>query len=178
MSLGLAAETPPVFSLPSSPFSQVHLLCLLANGFYRSNICSQPDLLAIGLSIIPARFTKVPPQNVDACYLSNLVKWYGPPARPAEPQCRTYVSQSLGAGQVHTPSPKGSYMPGLGHSTEDREASGMISALEELPGWPGRPVHSVHQGSVLVGVLRRGCARACGCTEQLGVWEGNQGCEV
>ncbi|XP_011278524.1 DNA repair protein complementing XP-C cells isoform X1 [Felis catus] len=55
---------------------KVHLLCLLANGFYRSNICSQPDLLAIGLSIIPARFTKVPPQNVDACYLSNLVKWF------------------------------------------------------------------------------------------------------
>uniref|UniRef100_A0A8C8WJU6 p125 n=1 Tax=Panthera leo TaxID=9689 RepID=A0A8C8WJU6_PANLE len=55
---------------------KVHLLCLLANGFYRSNICNQPDLLAIGLSIIPARFTKVPPQDVDACYLSNLVKWF------------------------------------------------------------------------------------------------------
>ncbi|XP_027437895.2 DNA repair protein complementing XP-C cells isoform X1 [Zalophus californianus] len=55
---------------------KVHLLCLLANGFYRSNICSQPDLLAIGLSIIPAHFTRVPPQDVDACYLSNLVKWF------------------------------------------------------------------------------------------------------
>ncbi|XP_044776933.1 DNA repair protein complementing XP-C cells isoform X2 [Neomonachus schauinslandi] len=55
---------------------KVHLLCLLANGFYRSNICSQPDLLAIGLSIIPARFTRVLPQDVDACYLSNLVKWF------------------------------------------------------------------------------------------------------
>ncbi|XP_022354041.1 DNA repair protein complementing XP-C cells isoform X3 [Enhydra lutris kenyoni] len=55
---------------------KVHLLCLLANGFYRSNICSQPDLLAISLSIIPARFTRVPPQDVDACYLSNLVKWF------------------------------------------------------------------------------------------------------
>ncbi|XP_059246381.1 DNA repair protein complementing XP-C cells isoform X1 [Mustela nigripes] len=55
---------------------KVHLLCLLANGFYRSNICSQPDLLAISLSIIPARFTRVPPRDVDACYLSNLVKWF------------------------------------------------------------------------------------------------------
>nr|XP_035929551.1 DNA repair protein complementing XP-C cells isoform X4 [Halichoerus grypus] len=55
---------------------KVHLLCLLANGFYRSNICSQPDLLAIGLSIIPARFTRVLPQDVDAYYLSNLVKWF------------------------------------------------------------------------------------------------------
>ncbi|XP_039110886.1 DNA repair protein complementing XP-C cells isoform X1 [Hyaena hyaena] len=55
---------------------KVHLLCLLANGLYRSNVCSQPDLLAIGLSIVPARFTKVPPQDVDICYLSNLVKWF------------------------------------------------------------------------------------------------------
>uniref|UniRef100_A0A452RRG2 p125 n=1 Tax=Ursus americanus TaxID=9643 RepID=A0A452RRG2_URSAM len=55
---------------------KVHLLCLLANGFYRSHTCSQPDLLAVGLSIIPARFTRVPPHNVDAGYLSNLVKWF------------------------------------------------------------------------------------------------------
>ncbi|XP_032988575.1 DNA repair protein complementing XP-C cells isoform X3 [Rhinolophus ferrumequinum] len=55
---------------------KVHLLCLLANGFYRNNICNQPDLQAIGLSIIPTRFTKVPPQDVDICYLSNLVKWF------------------------------------------------------------------------------------------------------
>ncbi|XP_004692408.1 PREDICTED: DNA repair protein complementing XP-C cells [Condylura cristata] len=55
---------------------KVHLLCLLANGFYRNSICAQPDLLAIGLSIIPTRFTKVPPRDVDICYLSNLVKWF------------------------------------------------------------------------------------------------------
>lgn len=55
---------------------KVHLLCLLANGFYRSSICSQPDLLAIGLSIIPARFTGVPPEAMDIGYLSNLVKWF------------------------------------------------------------------------------------------------------
>nr|XP_055115073.1 DNA repair protein complementing XP-C cells isoform X5 [Symphalangus syndactylus] len=55
---------------------KVHLLCLLANGFYRNNICSQPDLHAIGLSIVPARFTRVLPRDVDTYYLSNLVKWF------------------------------------------------------------------------------------------------------
>ncbi|XP_027556872.1 DNA repair protein complementing XP-C cells [Neopelma chrysocephalum] len=55
---------------------KVHLLCLLANGFYRNRICSQPDLLAIGLSVIPTRFTTVPAGKVDLLYLSNLVKWF------------------------------------------------------------------------------------------------------
>ncbi|XP_039240788.1 DNA repair protein complementing XP-C cells isoform X2 [Pipra filicauda] len=55
---------------------KVHLLCLLANGFYRNRICSQPDLLAIGLSVIPTRFTTVPAGKVDLIYLSNLVKWF------------------------------------------------------------------------------------------------------
>ncbi|XP_051059354.1 DNA repair protein complementing XP-C cells isoform X2 [Phodopus roborovskii] len=55
---------------------KVHLLCLLASGFYRNSICRQPDLLAIGLSIIPTRFTKVPLQDRDICFLSNLVKWF------------------------------------------------------------------------------------------------------
>ncbi|NXC11881.1 XPC protein, partial [Orthonyx spaldingii] len=55
---------------------KVHLLCLLANGFYRNRICSQPDLLAIGLSIIPTRFTQVPAGQVSLVHLSNLVKWF------------------------------------------------------------------------------------------------------
>ncbi|KAM4893685.1 DNA repair protein complementing XP-C cells [Sylvia borin] len=55
---------------------KVHLLCLLANGFYRNRICSQPDLLAIGLSIIPTRFTQVPAGQVGLVHLSNLVKWF------------------------------------------------------------------------------------------------------
>uniref|UniRef100_A0A2K6QM66 XPC complex subunit, DNA damage recognition and repair factor n=1 Tax=Rhinopithecus roxellana TaxID=61622 RepID=A0A2K6QM66_RHIRO len=55
---------------------KVHLLCLLANGFYRNSICSQPDLRAIGLSIIPAHFTRVLPRDVDTYYLANLVKWF------------------------------------------------------------------------------------------------------
>ncbi|KAM4768533.1 DNA repair protein complementing XP-C cells isoform 1-T1 [Cyanocitta cristata] len=55
---------------------KVHLLCLLANGFYRNRICSQPDLLAIGLSIVPTRFTQVPAGHMGLVYLSNLVKWF------------------------------------------------------------------------------------------------------
>ncbi|XP_051483584.1 DNA repair protein complementing XP-C cells isoform X2 [Apus apus] len=55
---------------------KVHLLCLLANGFYRNRICSQPELHAIGLSVIPTHFTKVPADHVDLLYLSNLVKWF------------------------------------------------------------------------------------------------------
>ncbi|XP_059679088.1 DNA repair protein complementing XP-C cells [Gavia stellata] len=55
---------------------KVHLLCLLANGFYRNRICSQPDLHAIGLSIIPTHFTRVSAGQVDLLYLSNLVKWF------------------------------------------------------------------------------------------------------
>ncbi|XP_036121998.1 DNA repair protein complementing XP-C cells isoform X3 [Molossus molossus] len=55
---------------------KVHLLCLLANGFYRNSICNQPDLQAISLSIIPTHFTTVLPQDVDICYLSNLMKWF------------------------------------------------------------------------------------------------------
>ncbi|XP_074862270.1 DNA repair protein complementing XP-C cells isoform X2 [Carettochelys insculpta] len=55
---------------------KVHLLCLLANGFYRNRVCNQPDLQAIGLSIIPIHFTKVPADRVDLLFLSNLVKWF------------------------------------------------------------------------------------------------------
>ncbi|XP_027719480.1 DNA repair protein complementing XP-C cells isoform X2 [Vombatus ursinus] len=55
---------------------KVHLLCLLANGFFRNNTCNEPDLQAIGLSIIPAHFAKVLPNKVDVPYLSNLVKWF------------------------------------------------------------------------------------------------------
>ncbi|XP_048212285.1 DNA repair protein complementing XP-C cells [Perognathus longimembris pacificus] len=55
---------------------KVHLLCLLANGFYRNGVCRQADLLAIALSIIPVRFTRMHPEDVDLCFLSNLVKWF------------------------------------------------------------------------------------------------------
>ncbi|XP_064422415.1 DNA repair protein complementing XP-C cells isoform X2 [Latimeria chalumnae] len=55
---------------------KVHLLCLLANGFFRNGVCNQVDLQAISLSIIPAQYTKVPPEKMDLFFLSNLVKWF------------------------------------------------------------------------------------------------------
>ncbi|KAG8128084.1 hypothetical protein E2320_014981 [Naja naja] len=61
----------------SMSFSQqVHLLCLLANGFHRNRICLQPDLQAVGLSIIPVRFTKDPVDRINRLFLSNLVNWF------------------------------------------------------------------------------------------------------
>ncbi|XP_063147747.1 DNA repair protein complementing XP-C cells isoform X2 [Candoia aspera] len=55
---------------------KVHLLCLLANGFHRNRICLQPDLQAVGLSIIPTRFTKEPAGRINRLFLSNLVNWF------------------------------------------------------------------------------------------------------
>eukprot|EP00079_Xenopus_tropicalis_P011875 XP_002938269.2 PREDICTED: DNA repair protein complementing XP-C cells isoform X2 [Xenopus tropicalis] len=55
---------------------KVHLLCLLANGFYRSNTCNLPDLQAVALSVVPVKFTSVPADRVDVVYLTNLTKWF------------------------------------------------------------------------------------------------------
>ncbi|XP_045390082.1 LOW QUALITY PROTEIN: DNA repair protein complementing XP-C cells [Lemur catta] len=55
---------------------KVHLLCLLANGFHRSSVCSRPGLRALGLSLVPPRFATVPPGDADACYLSSLLQWF------------------------------------------------------------------------------------------------------
>ncbi|OCT85789.1 DNA repair protein complementing XP-C cells isoform X2 [Xenopus laevis] len=55
---------------------KVHLLCLLANGFYRNDTCNLPDLQAVALSVIPVKFTSVPAECVDVVYLTNLMKWF------------------------------------------------------------------------------------------------------
>ncbi|XP_068109166.1 DNA repair protein complementing XP-C cells isoform X2 [Hyperolius riggenbachi] len=55
---------------------KVHIICLLANGFYRSNICNSPDLQAAALSVVPVRFANIPAARVDVVYLTNLVKWF------------------------------------------------------------------------------------------------------
>uniref|UniRef100_A0A8C4T638 Xeroderma pigmentosum, complementation group C n=1 Tax=Erpetoichthys calabaricus TaxID=27687 RepID=A0A8C4T638_ERPCA len=55
---------------------KVHLLCLLANGFFRNRVCNEPDLHAIALSIIPTRFTQDVPEKMDLFFLSNLAKWF------------------------------------------------------------------------------------------------------
>ncbi|XP_018422741.1 PREDICTED: DNA repair protein complementing XP-C cells [Nanorana parkeri] len=55
---------------------KVHLLCLLANGIYRSNTCNSLDLQAVALSVVPAKFVNVPAPRVDVVYLTALVKWF------------------------------------------------------------------------------------------------------
>ncbi|KAM4651077.1 DNA repair protein complementing XP-C cells [Discoglossus pictus] len=55
---------------------KVHLLCLLASGFYRSNTCNLPDLHAVALSVVPVKFTTVPSSRVDVVFVTNLMKWF------------------------------------------------------------------------------------------------------
>ncbi|KAM8930517.1 DNA repair protein complementing XP-C cells [Pelodytes ibericus] len=53
---------------------KVHLLCLLGNGFYRSDTCNSPDLQAVALSVVPVKFSTC--NHVDLTYLTNLMKWF------------------------------------------------------------------------------------------------------
>ncbi|XP_040049241.2 DNA repair protein complementing XP-C cells [Gasterosteus aculeatus] len=55
---------------------KVHLLCLIANGMFRGRLCSEPDLLAITLSLLPAHFSMVAEERIDQNYLSGLLKWF------------------------------------------------------------------------------------------------------
>ncbi|XP_061113695.1 DNA repair protein complementing XP-C cells [Conger conger] len=55
---------------------KVHLLCLVANGTFRNRLCSEPDLLAIGFSVVPAHFTVVTPDQADVSFLSRLLTWF------------------------------------------------------------------------------------------------------
>lgn len=61
---------------PLVALSQVHLLCLIANGMFRNRVCSEPDLLAITLSLLPSHFGVVAKQRIDQNYLSGLLKWW------------------------------------------------------------------------------------------------------
>ncbi|XP_071389980.1 DNA repair protein complementing XP-C cells [Centroberyx affinis] len=56
---------------------KVHLMCLIANGMFRNRLCSEPDLLAVTLSLLPNHFTTVSKQRIDQNYLSGLLKWFG-----------------------------------------------------------------------------------------------------
>ncbi|XP_005800235.1 DNA repair protein complementing XP-C cells [Xiphophorus maculatus] len=55
---------------------KVHLLCLLANGMFRNRLCSEPDLLAVALSLLPPHFCTVAREHIDQNYLSGLLKWF------------------------------------------------------------------------------------------------------
>ncbi|XP_034027640.1 DNA repair protein complementing XP-C cells isoform X2 [Thalassophryne amazonica] len=55
---------------------KVHLMCLIASEMFRNRMCSEPDLLAITLSLLPAHFGMVAKQRIDQNYLSGLLKWF------------------------------------------------------------------------------------------------------
>ncbi|XP_061760837.1 DNA repair protein complementing XP-C cells-like [Nerophis ophidion] len=55
---------------------KVHLMCLLASGMFRNRLCCEPDLLAITLSLLPARITAVTRERVDQNYIGGLLKWF------------------------------------------------------------------------------------------------------
>ncbi|XP_069792605.1 DNA repair protein complementing XP-C cells isoform X2 [Narcine bancroftii] len=55
---------------------KTHLLCLLANGMFRNRTCSDPELQAVALSLLPAELTVVSARHVDLLYISKLLKWF------------------------------------------------------------------------------------------------------
>ncbi|XP_037629601.1 DNA repair protein complementing XP-C cells [Sebastes umbrosus] len=55
---------------------KVHLMCLIAGGMFRSRQCSEPDLLAITLSLLPAHYSMVAKERIDQNYISGLLKWF------------------------------------------------------------------------------------------------------
>lgn len=78
--------------------SQVHLLCLIANGMFRGRLCSEPDLLAITLSLLPAHFSMVAEERIDQNYLSGLLKWCV--ACAVEPEIGVNVTMSVAVTSV------------------------------------------------------------------------------
>ncbi|XP_058500049.1 DNA repair protein complementing XP-C cells [Solea solea] len=55
---------------------KVHLMCLIASGMFHNRLCSEPDLLAITLSLLPTHFGMVAKERIDQNYLSGLLKWF------------------------------------------------------------------------------------------------------
>ncbi|XP_070559487.1 DNA repair protein complementing XP-C cells-like [Ptychodera flava] len=54
----------------------VHLLCLLANGFYRNTCCNDNSLKAMALSVIPNDILKKAVRQYDVATLTRVVKWF------------------------------------------------------------------------------------------------------
>ncbi|XP_070766553.1 DNA repair protein complementing XP-C cells [Enoplosus armatus] len=55
---------------------KVHLMCLIASGMFRNRLCTEPDLLAITLSLLPTHFSMVAKDHINQSYLSGLLKWF------------------------------------------------------------------------------------------------------
>lgn len=50
-------------------------MCLIASGMFRNRLCSEPDLLAVTLSLLPSHYGAVSKERIDQLYLSGLLKW-------------------------------------------------------------------------------------------------------
>ncbi|XP_068604457.1 DNA repair protein complementing XP-C cells [Brachionichthys hirsutus] len=81
---------------------KVHLMCLIASGMSRHRLCSEPDLLAITLFLLPTHFTLVSKERINQNYLSGLLKWFGAtftinPSLPCEerPDPRALIERRL-----------------------------------------------------------------------------------
>ncbi|KAM3842747.1 DNA repair protein complementing XP-C cells [Diretmus argenteus] len=55
---------------------KVHLMCLIANGMVRNRLCSEPDLLAVTLSLLPNHFAMVAKERIDHNFISGLLRWF------------------------------------------------------------------------------------------------------
>lgn len=55
---------------------KMHLLCLLANGMFRSRTCNQPELRAVALSLLPTEIAGVVAGQVDLPYLNKVLAWF------------------------------------------------------------------------------------------------------
>ncbi|XP_077457474.1 DNA repair protein complementing XP-C cells [Stigmatopora argus] len=55
---------------------KVHLMCLLASGMFHNRLCSEPNLMAVALSMLPAHFLAVVQERKDWNYVSGLLKWF------------------------------------------------------------------------------------------------------
>lgn len=55
---------------------KVHLMCLVASARFRNSLCSEPDLLAVTMSLLPAHFGAVAKERIDQNFLSGLHKWF------------------------------------------------------------------------------------------------------
>ncbi|XP_061688832.1 DNA repair protein complementing XP-C cells isoform X2 [Syngnathoides biaculeatus] len=81
---------------------KVHLMCLLASGMFHNRLCSEPDLLAVTLSLLPAHFSAVAKERKDHNYICGLLKWFQAtftlnPSLPYEerPNPRTLLERRL-----------------------------------------------------------------------------------
>lgn len=55
---------------------KVHILTLIANGFFRNNICNEPLLQAVLLSHVPSDFISLNKRKWDVVQLTNFLKWF------------------------------------------------------------------------------------------------------